>query len=165
MSLRHFSDACGKRGKTAHAYVAFDVACSSHARNDRTDGRIVENKSQSEISQGHRTGQIRNNSLDTGYALSKVVFDEITCAPVGFVEPGVSRDRPGKRPFVERHACDDCDIVGFAVGKQVVLGLLLENVVYHLDGVDETSFQSMQHISWLPRVNADSNTGYLPLAL
>ena len=81
--------------------------------------------------------EIANQRVDVLRHLLLSVAAEIKVAEIAFGENCVFVNAAGERPFVQRHAGEDADIVVDAGGKQILLRRLIEDVVDHLHGIDQ----------------------------
>src|SRR5205823_5388826 len=130
--------------------VGFDVFAFTHPRDGGVHIGIVQDEAESHFSHGHAIGQNRLESIgsrDTGF---EILGNEISAAPIAFGPRTLKRQCAGKRALVERYAGDDGDILFAARGKEFVLGILIENVVNDLNGVNPAGTdRSEEHTSEL----------------
>src|SRR5438128_1798797 len=82
----------------------------------------------------------------------------VTRARVAFRPSRVGGEGAGEAALVEGHARDHGDLQALARGEEHVLGLLVEDVVDDLHGVDEARIQRGQHVGRFPAVHADAET-------
>src|ERR1041384_7531083 len=71
-------------------------------------------------------------------------------------------DGPRQAPFVQRHARDHADVVLLTVREQQVLRGLLEDVVNHLEGVDESRGCGRQPVFRLAVIDRYSEVSIFP---
>src|SRR5262249_25583094 len=89
---------------------------------------------------------------------AEIFRDEISAAPVVGRPSGLQSERAGERTFVEGNASDDADIVSAAGGEKFVFGILIEDVVDDLNGINEAGLHGADSVPWFPAVHADADS-------
>jgi hypothetical protein len=90
---------------------------------------------------------------------------EVIIPEVAFRERRLRPDRAGQRALVERHSHNHADARRLDGGEECVLGALVEDVVDHLNGVDEPRLDEPDRVLGLVVVDRDTEEADLPLAL
>src|SRR4029077_5308607 len=86
----------------------------------------------------------------------EIFRDEVGVAPIAFGPGAIERESSGERAFIEGNAGDDGDIFFAARGEKFVFGILVEDVVDDLDGVDEAGAHGANAVPRLPAIEADA---------
>ena len=90
---------------------------------------------------------------------------EVVVAPVARGECGIRPDRSGERSFVEGDPDDDPDILCLAGREEVIFGVLIEDVVDHLDDIDLSGSHGPESIGRLVVVDGNADMADLSLGL
>src|SRR5690606_34505068 len=94
---------------------------------------------------------------------TEVLRAEVEVAPVPLRPGALPRQVAGQRPLVERNPSDHRHVQLAAHRKQLVLRCLIEDVVDHLDSVDESGPDRIDAVPWLPPVEAQADSFDQPL--
>src|SRR5208282_4985909 len=137
--------------------VGFDVLEFAHAGDDGGDVFVVENEAESHFRHGHAVLEERLESVGVSYAGLEIFRDEIGAAPIGLGPGAFESERSGERTFIEGDARDDGDIFFAARGKEFVLGILVEDVVNDLHGIDEVGAHGADNVPRFPAIEADAD--------
>src|SRR5215469_6273630 len=146
-----------QRTLVACGQVGFDMFALAHTGDGRVDVGIVQDEAQGHFGQGHAVRQKRLEgigALDTGFEIFR---DVVGTAPVVLRPAAVERERAGERAFVEGHASDDGNVFLAARGKKLVLGILVKDIVDHLDGVDKAGAHGADSVRGFPTVEAETD--------
>src|SRR5204862_2394188 len=124
----------------------------AHAGDDGADVFVVEDEPQSHFGHGHAGGDEGFERVGVGHAALEIFGDEIGAAPVFGGPFAVRRQRARKAAFVEGDARDDRDILFVAGGEQFVFGILVEDIVDDLHGVEESGANGFDTVGGLPAI-------------
>ena len=127
--------------------VGDDLARTGH------DGKL-----EIEVAGGHSCSQ----NIGNARLKRRVGRHEVGVAPVAFWPGAVERESSCERTFIKRNAGDDGDIFFSAGGEKFVLGILVEDVVDDLDGVEPAvSHQLDQRVLLLANTLSDAAAGHI----
>ena len=146
----------GEGAFVAGGEIGFDVTEFAHAGNDGADVGVVEDEAQGHFRHGHSCGDEWFEGIGAGDAGFEVFGNEIGAAPIARGPFAIERERAGEGAFVERDASDDGDVFFAASGEKLVFGILIENVVDDLDGVDEAGAHGANSVGRFPAVEAEA---------
>src|ERR1700674_783905 len=130
----------------------------AHAGNDGADIFVVEDETQRHFRHGQAVAKERLERIGVRDAGLQIFRDEIGIAPVSLRPFAIQRECAGKRAFIERDARDYRDVLFAARGKELVLRILIENVVNHLNGVRDALAHGTNAIPGVPAVHADADS-------
>src|SRR6266478_1183045 len=146
----------GQGALVAGGEIGFDVAELAHAGNDGADVGVVEDEAQGHFRHGRSGGDKRFEGVGASDAGFEIFRNEVGAAPILRGPFAVERERAGEGAFVERDASDDGDVFFAASGEKLVFGILIENVVDDLDGVDEAGAHGANSVGRFPAVKAEA---------
>ena len=86
-----------------------------------------------------------------------VLRHEVRVSPIALRPAAVPGQRPRQRALVQRHAGNHGHMVLVASREQFVLRILVEDVVDHLDRVDQSALDRLPPVPWLPAVQAQAD--------
>ena len=148
---------CGQRALVGGGDVGFDIFEFAHAGDDGGDVMVVEDEAQRHFRHG-RTGRYqrleRVGVFDAG---AKIFRDEISAAPIVGGPGGFESQHAAERTFVKGNASDDADIVRTTSRKKFVLGILIEDVVDDLNGVNQAGLDGADAVPGFPAIHADAD--------
>src|SRR6516165_9594832 len=148
----------GQGTLVARGEVGFDVPDFAHAWNDGRDVGVIEDEAESHFGHRRSGGNQRLEGVGTRHARAEIFRNEVGAAPVVGGPGSLERKGSGEGAFVERYAGDDGDILRAAGGEELVFGVLVEDVVDDLHGVDEAGFDGADAVAGLPAVHADADS-------
>jgi hypothetical protein len=88
--------------------------------------------------------------------LVEIFGSEVDVPEVALRPFAVACECSGEAAFVEGHTGDHCDVQTTAGREELVLGILIEDVVDDLHGVDQARLEGLDHIRRFPAIHADS---------
>ena len=131
------SDVGRQRLAVRDAEVGLDVSDPAHARDDGGHVRAGEDEAQRCSGSDMPAGMspVSASTRSSVWARFSGVKYRLRQSPAG--QRRRPRQRARQAALIERHTCDDGDPALPARGKQLVLGVLIEDVVDDLHAVDE----------------------------
>jgi len=146
----------GQGAFVAGGEIGINVFAFAHAGDDGAHAGIVEDEAQSHFGHRHAVAQQRLEGVGAGDAGLEIFGNEISAAPIVFGPLAVESERAGERTFIERDAGDDGNMFFAACRKKFVLGILIENVVDDLNGVNESGAHGADAVGGLPAIEAEA---------
>ena len=148
------------------AHVSLYVACRAHARDNDARSGVAEAEAERDLCQPLDLDvEVSGDCLDAFPDLALALAGEVAVPEVAFRERRLGPDGAGQRALVERHSHDHADARRLDGGEERVLGALVEDVVDHLDGVDEPRLDEPDRVLGLVVVDRDAEEADLSLAL
>src|SRR5262245_53416599 len=148
------------------AHVSLDVARRAHARDDDAHGRVTETEAKRDLRQPVDLDvEISGDRLHALPHLALALAGEVAVPEVALRERRLGPDGTRQRALAERHPHDHAYTRRFDRGEERVLGALVEDVVDHLNGVDDPRLDEPDRVVRLVVVDRDAEEPDLPVAL
>jgi len=147
MGLQFFNLFYRQSASVSDLAVPFYVPHRPHSHDDGAHSRMAQDITQRQFSHLiKRDVEVRSNVLNALIDFLLPVGSEVIVAEIAFFEPRVRCDFPRQSPFVQGYPYNNADAVAFTCGKQPIFGILFEDIIDDLNGIDDTGLNQFDRV-------------------
>ena len=138
MGFQFFKLLFGQSTSVAHLTVSFHVAHRAHPWNDGGHGRVTQHIAQRRFSHLIQSdSQIGSNLLHALIDLLLAIAPKLSIPEIARLKGGVRRDFSSQSPLIQCYPYNHAHLVTVTRRKQPIFRALLENIIDHLNRIDD----------------------------